>query len=228
MTNFDETKLVLFTKDKFSTQEYICKIKIGHNKSRWLHTRRFSTPIAGFYTKQFIDNIDINIGGANIGSKYGNCIAMKNGWFKLQFFLNDPVLPLNALTHQTISFSTDLDIGKSTYEWPDIYYMPVTETVNNIFESSIELIVQNTDGFYNCLCFENGLGGLVYFTEDSFKILPYDRIVKYLKGEIKLYNSSANNDKADSMNIAKKMFRECKEFLKAELKLCKETNLLNL
>ncbi len=93
MTDFDETKLVLFTEDKFDTHIYICKINIGHNKSIWTNTRRFSTPIARFYTRRFIDNINIIIGGANIGSKYGNCIAMKNGWFKLQFFLNDPVLP---------------------------------------------------------------------------------------------------------------------------------------
>ncbi len=104
--------------------------------------------------------------------------------------------------------------------------MPVTEVegdtitlTNTDKDINTDLIVQNTGGLYSCLRFQSGLAGEVYCTEDSFfRILPYDIIVKYLKGEIKLYKSSANNDKADSMNIAKEMFRDYRKFVKAGLK----------
>lgn len=237
MNTFDEGKLVLVNKEKFKIWK--STLKSGKVESTWNYQFRMKHPIANFYTKTPITNFTIVVGGAKFGTNYGNCIPVKNNWFKLQFFLNDPVIPFNALLNHDFSFIKKLDENETDFEWPDIYYIPVmevegdtvisTSTEDECRNINTELIVQSTGGLYNCLKFQNGLAGEIYCTEDSFfRILPYDRIVKYLKNEIKLYKSAANNDKADSMNIAKEMFRDYKEFLKDELELSKETNLQNL
>ena len=225
MICFDKSKLVLITKERFSTHDYICEINENNNSSTWFATRRFPVPIAGFYTKQFISNINITIGGATIGTEYANCIAVENGWYKLQFFLNDPVLPLHTLMYQSVSFKKKLNKNELTYQWPDIYYIPAIETTDTIetlngIENPFELIIQNTSGLYNSLRFEDGVAGIIYDqTLYSYIILPYNHIIKYLQGEIKLYKSSTNNDRADSMTIIKEMFTEYKEFLKSARQL---------
>jgi hypothetical protein len=203
---FDESKLIKFPEEKYSTHLYICKINVGYNIAHLTYNYCFRTPIISFYTKKFIKNINITIGGADIASNYANFIYMCDGWFKMQFFLNDPVLPLNALSYMLVGFNVILDKNQTTFEWPDIYYMPVANEENVILSDDFELIVQNTDGLYNSIGFKHGLGGVVF--SDSFRLYPYKRLIKYLNGDIELYKSSANSINADSMQITKKMCKE--------------------
>ena len=219
MNSFDETKILLIGKNKFKT--FISEIN-PNKKISYLNCQfRLENSVVNFYTKIPITNFDILIGGAFINTNYCQCIPIENGWFKIQIFLNDPIIPFNKLLYHEFSFMKVLNKNETGYEWPDIYYIPGIDNIktsNNIADRE-DLIVQNTDGLYNCIRFQSGLAGINY--NKSFRILPYDCIIEYLKGKIKLYKSVSNSDKADSMNIAKEMFKEYKNFLKTELELVK-------
>lgn len=105
-------------------------------------------PITEFYSTSLINDIHLG-GGGSIWTK-GKCTKLQESWYKIEFYKNNPLLPLHLSVFHYKHFFKDDD-----EQWPDIYVLAAESKNNYVIPSS--LINENNEisheGSYKCtLC----------------------------------------------------------------------------
>lgn len=75
-------------------------------------------PITEFYSTAQIDGIRFGCGGVDTWWTEGECVRLRDSWFKITFFKNNPILPLHvSCCHFGNFYKTGSD------PWPDMYVL---------------------------------------------------------------------------------------------------------
>lgn len=140
-------------------------------------------PITEFYSTSLINNVYFGSGDSTWTK--GKCIKLQESWYKMEFYKNDPLLPIHLSMFQCKHF-----FKSGNEDWPDIYALAAESKDTYIMYPPLKNDeIYNKDS-YKCtfyethvdrniiLVFKNGLNGVPNDLVDLSKFSEYDSGIK--------------------------------------------------